>query len=112
MPDDPCIDPEEVERLLVEIGSTHMPFGRFGPEKFPPHGVPLHDLPIDYLTWFSRRGFPKGRLGELLELVYQTKASGADEMFNPLRWMRGGRISLVSRREIPRIDDHGERELF
>lgn len=99
----PPIDPDEVRNLLVEIGATHMPFGRFGPDKFPPDGVPIHDLPIDYLEWFSRRGFPKGRLGDLLQLVWETKRTGADEMFNPLRWMRGGRTRLVEKLPVPRI---------
>ena len=29
-----------------------MPFGKYGPLHFPPRGVPLYDLPVEYLAWF------------------------------------------------------------
>ena len=79
---------------LAEIGQTSMPFGRFGPAKFPPHGVPLYDLPAEYLGWFAHSGFPKGRLGELLRIVHQLKVDGCDEVFDAFRRARGGRASL------------------
>jgi hypothetical protein len=82
---------------LAEIGSTFMPFGKFGPEKFPPRGVPLYDLPVEYLNWFVHRGFPKGRLGELLRIVHQLKVDGCDEVFDAFRRARGGRTSLRQR---------------
>ena len=71
-----------------------MPFGKFGPTKFPPHGLPLCDLPYEYLAYFERKGFPKGRLGELLRFVYLAKRDGADAVFEPLRSAAGGRHSL------------------
>ena len=80
---------------LAEIGRTHMPFGKFGPAHFPPHGVPIYDLPAEYLMWFANKaGFPKGRLGELLRMVYQMKADGSDAAFEPLRERAGGRAAL------------------
>jgi uncharacterized protein (DUF3820 family) len=79
---------------LAEIGRTFMPFGKFGPDHFPPRGVPLYDLPVEYLAWFERRGFPKGRLGELLRILHQLKVDGCDEVFDALRRSRGGRTSL------------------
>jgi uncharacterized protein (DUF3820 family) len=56
---------------LAEIGRTVMPFGRFS-------GKPIHQLPAEYLAWFSHHGWPRGRLGELLRMVYQMKVDGAD----------------------------------
>jgi uncharacterized protein (DUF3820 family) len=51
---------------LEEIGRTFMPFGKYGPQHFPPNGVPIYDIPAEYLGWFANKaGFPKGRLGEL-----------------------------------------------
>ena len=44
---------------LAEIESTRMPFGKFGPAHFPPRGVPIFDLPVEYLGWFAQKGFPK-----------------------------------------------------
>ncbi|HET6408347.1 MAG TPA: DUF3820 family protein [Chthoniobacteraceae bacterium] len=82
---------------LNEIGCTHMPFGKYGPEHFPPRGIPLYDLPLEYLVWFERRGFPQGRLGELLRILHQLKTDGCDEVFDEFRKRRGGRTSLRER---------------
>jgi len=83
---------------LADIVRLHMPFGKFGPDHFPPHGVPLYDLPLEYLAWFERRGFPKGRLGELLRILHQLKTDGCDEVFDEFRKKRGGRTDLHNRR--------------
>jgi uncharacterized protein (DUF3820 family) len=40
-----------------------MPYGKYAGRK-------LADLPGHYLAWFAREGFPKGELGELLELMF------------------------------------------
>ncbi|MEO8352398.1 MAG: DUF3820 family protein [Chthoniobacteraceae bacterium] len=79
---------------LAEIVEGCMPFGKYGPEHFPPRGVPLYDVPVEYLAWFERRGFPQGRLGELLRIVHQLKVDGCDEIFDEFRKRRGGRTSL------------------
>jgi uncharacterized protein (DUF3820 family) len=92
--DIPSGDREEFRELLVEIGDTNMPFGRFGPDHFPPRGLPIMDLPEEYLAWFQQRGFPNGRLGELLEVVWGIKDVGMDSVFEPLRKVRGGRRSI------------------
>ncbi|MEI6872944.1 MAG: DUF3820 family protein, partial [Verrucomicrobiota bacterium] len=69
----------QAQRDLEEIGGTFMPFGKFGPEHYPPRGVPVFDLPVEYLGWFAGKGgFPKGRLGQLLEMVYQMRVDGLD----------------------------------
>lgn len=97
------IDRDDLRNLLEEIGNTHMPFGKFGPEDYPPRGVPLVDLPAEYLAWFKERGFPKGRLGELMAIVFEVKQTGADEVFQPIRMRNGGRTRLRKRR--PRVID-------
>ena len=79
---------------LAEIAQTTMPFGKYGPDHFPPGGVPLYDLPLEYLAWFARKGFPNGRLGELLRILHQLKADGCDEVFDEFRRRRGGRANL------------------
>ncbi len=68
----------KVARELEEIASTVMPFGRFC-------GRRLHELPAEYLQWFVARGWPRGRLGELMQMVYQMKADGSDVAFDPFR---------------------------
>ena len=91
--------PEEItaqmQRDLADIGRTCMPFGKFGPTHFPPSGVPIYDLPAEYLAWFVKQGgFPKGRLGLLLQMVYQMKVDGSDFAFDRFRQARGGKTDL------------------
>ena len=92
------IDRADFANLLEEISRSYMPFGKFGPRDYPPRGVPIIDLPPEYLMWFKERGFPKGRFGELLATVFEYKEIGADEVFNPIRQRNGGRDSLRKRR--------------
>jgi uncharacterized protein (DUF3820 family) len=51
-----------------------MPFGKY-------KGVRLVDLPEPYLVWFSRKGFPEGKLGEMLQTVYGIKLNGLEYLF-------------------------------
>ena len=86
---------EQMQRDLEEIGRTCMPFGKHGPAHHPPNGVPIYDLPVEYLAWFAAKGgFPKGRLGVLLQMVHQMKVDGLDVVFDTLRKRRGGRTQL------------------
>ena len=48
---------------LINLIKWEMPFGKYAGRK-------LADLPGHYLAWFAREGFPKGELGELLELMF------------------------------------------
>jgi hypothetical protein len=80
---------------LAEIERMHMPFGKFGPQSFPPFGVPIYDLPVEYLGWFAKQGsWPRGRLGELLRIVHQMKVDGSDAAFDGMRQRAGGKRSL------------------
>ncbi len=88
------IDREDFRNLLMEIGRTHIPFGKFGIQAHPPAGMPIMDLPLEYLAWFHERGYPKGRLGELMAQVFEIKSVGMDAVFDPLRQARGGRAKL------------------
>jgi len=92
------IDREDFRNLLGELGDTRMPFGKFGSKSYPPSGVPIIDLPPEYLEWFKERGFPKGRLGELMAQVCEIKAVGMDSVFDPLRRAAGGRFLLHHQR--------------
>ncbi len=92
------IDREDFRQLLMEIAESYMPFGKYGPKEYPPRGVPLIDLPPEYYQWFHERGWPKGRLGELMEIISEIKATGADGVFDPIRVRNGGRFRLQKRR--------------
>ncbi len=54
-----------------------MPFGKY-------QGLFLSDLPISYLEWFARKGFPKGKLGMCLQTLLVIKQNGLQEMLNQL----------------------------
>ena len=88
------IDREDFRNLLVEIGATRIPFGKYGIKEYPPAGVPIMDLPEEYLFWFLQNGFPKGRLGELMAQVCEIKSVGMDSVFDPIREANGGRFKL------------------
>jgi len=83
----------ELASNLEDLKRFYMPFGKYGPSACPPKGMPLYDVPLDYLLWFEGRGggFPTGRLGELMEFVCHVKAAGAGEVFEPMRKAAGGR---------------------
>ncbi len=102
--------PDDIAQRMAEdmaaIERMRMPFGKFGPQNFPPHGVPIFDLPVEYLAWFAQKGFPKGRLGDLLKIVHQMKVDGSDFAFDPMRKRNGGRTTL--REERPRVWQSGE----
>jgi len=55
-----------------------MPFGKYKDRV-------LCDLPEHYLVWFSLKGFPKGKLGELLSLAYEIKLNGLEYLLQPLK---------------------------
>ena len=63
--------------LLVELANTKMPFGKY-------HGWLLCHLPEPYLTWFHRKGFPKGKLGMQLATLYEIKLNGLEYLLKPL----------------------------
>jgi hypothetical protein len=90
---------ESMRRDLEEIGRAFMPFGKYGPQHFPPNGVPIYDIPAEYLGWFANKaGFPRGRLGELLRMVHQMKADGSDVVFDVFR-KRNGRTELKPQKQ-------------
>ena len=66
--------------LLREIVITKMPFGRF-------EGTLISDLPVSYLEWFKRKEFPKGKLGVLMETVYEIKLNGLEDLLYQLKRM-------------------------
>ncbi len=70
---------QELAGYLAELEVYRMPFGRY-------KNQPLYTLPYEYLHWFIEKsdGFPSGRLGELMEFVYHTKASGSEIVFSRL----------------------------
>ncbi|TFW17457.1 hypothetical protein E4L96_14500 [Massilia arenosa] len=68
------MQPEHLELLLTR----QMPYGRY-------QGRVIADLPGDYLGWFAREGFPRGEIGQLLELMYEIDHNNLRSLLDPLR---------------------------
>ncbi len=65
-------------QLLLQLVTMKMPFGRY-------KNTILCDLPVSYLEWFQRKGFPDGKLGVLLQTIYEIKLNGLEGLLKPLR---------------------------
>ena len=65
------INNDEQRRELLDLAQTRMPFGKYK-DRF------LVDLPEPYLVWFKQKGFPKGKLGRMLELMLEIKINGLE----------------------------------
>jgi len=65
------------QAYLVKVARTRMPFGKY-------KGSLLIDLPEAYVLWFERKGFPKGELGRMLQLVREIKLNGLESLLRPL----------------------------
>jgi uncharacterized protein (DUF3820 family) len=63
---------------LIDLVKTEMPYGKY-------QGKLICDLPVSYLEWFNRNGFPKGKIGVLLEMMYEIKLNGLEHLITPLR---------------------------
>lgn len=72
-----CIFTAMPEHDLIDAINQTMPFGKY-------RGRKLLELPEPYLVWFHARGFPPGRLGEQLALIYEVKLNGLELMLQPL----------------------------
>lgn len=64
--------------ILLKLVSMEMPFGKY-------KGTLLCNLPVAYLEWFQRKGFPKGSLGVLLATIYEIKLNGLEDLLKPLK---------------------------
>ncbi len=63
--------------ILVELVSLKMPFGKY-------KGVVLRNLPVSYLEWFARKGFPAGKLGMQLSTMYEIKQNGLEYLLDKI----------------------------
>lgn len=66
------------KQFLIDVSKAKMPFGKY-------KGIFLIDLPEAYITWYKNKGFPKGKLGLMLGLVYELKLNGLEELLRKIR---------------------------
>jgi len=64
--------------VLLTLVQMKMPFGKY-------KGVILCNLPVSYLEWFAKKGFPPGKLGMSLATLYEIKINGLEHLLQPLK---------------------------
>lgn len=62
---------------LTELANYKMPFGKY-------KGIYLINIPESYYIWFQQKGFPKGKLGNLMQEVYELKINGLEDLIRQL----------------------------
>ncbi|RDK85596.1 DUF3820 family protein [Marinirhabdus gelatinilytica] len=66
-------DPEH----LKELANYKMPFGKYKNQR-------LLTLPEAYFVWFKQKGFPKGKLGSMMQEMHEIKINGLESLLRPL----------------------------
>ena len=66
------------KQFLIDLAHTKMPYGKYK-DRY------LIDLPEYYVVWYHNKGFPKGKLGTMLEQVYELKLNGLEELIWNIR---------------------------
>lgn len=64
--------------LLLKLVTMRMPFGKY-------KGIELCNLPVSYLEWFAREGFPAGQMGMLLSTMYEIRINGLEYLLKPIK---------------------------
>lgn len=64
--------------VLLDLVSTTMPYGKY-------KGRKICDIPEHYLVWYHSKGFPEGKLGMLLNTMYEIRLNGLEYLLTPLR---------------------------
>ncbi|MBN2779334.1 MAG: DUF3820 family protein [Bacteroidales bacterium] len=65
-------------KVLLDLVSTSMPYGKY-------KGRKICDIPEHYLVWYHSKGFPEGKLGMLLNTMYEIRLNGLEYLLTPLR---------------------------
>lgn len=64
---------------LEKLANTKMPYGKY-------KGKYLIDLPEHYIVWYNNKGFPAGKLGDMLRLVYEIQLNGLEDLVRKLKY--------------------------
>jgi uncharacterized protein (DUF3820 family) len=63
--------PQTNPYILIELVNGQMPFGKY-------KGTPYARIPVSYLEWLAREGFPRNKTGMLLSTLYEIKLNGLE----------------------------------
>ena len=68
----------EDKQFLIDLAKMKMPFGKY-------KGRFLIDLPEHYIVWYKNKGFPNGKLGKQMGLVYELQLNGLEDIVRKIR---------------------------
>lgn len=66
------------KQFLIDVSKMRMPYGKY-------KGTYLIDLPEHYVVWYHNKGFPKGKIGKMLGLVYELKLNGLEDIIREIK---------------------------
>ena len=66
------------KQILLDLAKMKMPYGKY-------IGRYLIDLPEHYIVWYKNKGFPAGKIGKQLELVYELQLNGLEDIVREVR---------------------------
>jgi uncharacterized protein (DUF3820 family) len=65
------------KQALIDLANARMPFGKY-------QGKLLIEIPEPYYVWYRQKGFPQGKLGDQLAMMYEIKDNGLEKLIWPL----------------------------
>lgn len=69
-------DPDQFKLQMQGLVTQRMPYGKYKDKL-------LADLPEHYLVWFKQQGFPQGKLGAQMALLYELRLNGLMHLLPP-----------------------------
>ncbi|GGI26869.1 DUF3820 family protein [Pedobacter mendelii] len=64
--------------LLLDLVKMQMPYGKY-------KGYLICNIPESYLLWYKDKGFPKGKLGDLMATMFEIRVNGLEYLLTPLK---------------------------
>lgn len=65
------------KNVLIELANAKMHYGKY-------KGYYLVNIPEPYFVWYSQKGFPNGKFGDQLRMMYEIKINGLENLIRPL----------------------------
>ena len=64
--------------LLLDLVKMQMPYGKY-------KGYLICNIPENYLLLYKDKGFPKGKLGDLMATMFEIRVNGLEYLLTPLK---------------------------